>query len=470
MNMKTHLRAKEFTGEFVMKKKITSAIIAAVSAAVCITLTGCAGGEKEKTLQLSPEAAAEVAAQAMAANPGGAQAPEIQADEDAADAKEQQAAQAPAAYIDMPAQDEAGAAAPDQTVQEAGAPAPSVQERQYTSADYEAAGVNELNSVPIMMYHRIYDITNDETDYTGGNVDEDGYNRTWEAFENDLESYYAMGYRCMRLTDYIDGNIDVPFGYSPVILTFDDGRSETAIDGFDEDGNPIFKPHSALGVLEKIKKKYPDFNVTATFFLNEFIFDDIDSYEDKVKVLKWMVNNGYDIGNHTMDHPMLEDCTAEEIEYQVGGIYKMLEELIPGQYVNIVALPYGAPTNVQADPKYEKILSGTYDGMPYTTKATLLCSWTRQYSPFVTEWDPTYIRRIRAYDKENATSYYETLRVYSLCLHNKEQTANQLHVHRNTLLYRINRIVELFDLPVEESRTALYLMNCFQLLEAMGAC
>ena len=62
---------------------------------------------------------------------------------------------------------------------------------------YKNAGINELNSVPILMYHRIYDMKNSETSYTGGNVDKDGYNRTSEAFEADLRSYYEMGYRMM---------------------------------------------------------------------------------------------------------------------------------------------------------------------------------------------------------------------------------------------------------------------------------
>ena len=77
------------------------------------------------------------------------------------------------------------------------------------------------------------------------------------------------------------------------------------------------------------------------------------------------------------------------------------------------------------------------------------------------------LARIKEYDTENGTHYFETLRVYSLLLHNKEQTADRLHIHRNTLLYRINRIVELFDLPVEDAATALYLINSFQLLEML---
>jgi peptidoglycan/xylan/chitin deacetylase (PgdA/CDA1 family) len=266
-----------------------------------------------------------------------------------------------------------------------------------TAEEYRNAGVNELNSVPILMYHRIYGMTNSETQYTGGNVDKDGYNRTSEAFEADLRSYYQQGYRMMRLTDFVDGYIDVEFGYSPLILTFDDGIRDVVLEGWNDDGSPKFDPTCAIGILEKIKAEYPDFNVTATFFVNATLFG--NSEEDDRKVMKWMVDNGYDIGNHTRDHVKLGGLESDEIEKQVGALYKLLEDIIPGQYVNIIALPFGSPENISEDnPQYSKIFSGTYEGFSYTTKATLLCAWTRSYSPFVRDYDRTAIRRIRAYD------------------------------------------------------------------------
>ena len=271
----------------------------------------------------------------------------------------------------------------------------------YSAEEYRNAGVNELNSVPILMYHRIYDKTNAETSYTGGNVDKDGYNRTAEAFEADLRSFYQQGYRMMRLTDFVDGYIDVPFGYSPLILTFDDGIRDVVLLGWDADGTPLFDPTCAIGILEKIKAEYPDYNVTATFFVNSALFE--NGEENDRKVLKWMVDNGYDIGNHTRDHAKLGSCSAEEIETQVGYIYKLLEDIIPGQYVNIVALPYGSPESMPADkPQYNKIFEGTYEGFSYTSKASLLCAWTRSYSPFVRDYDHTAIRRIRGYDNNGS--------------------------------------------------------------------
>jgi len=374
--------------------KIIRIIICAVMTMSCILLAGCTE-ERKTSLQLAPDGIVGAAgADAQAGTPGDAGRNSENADQagnvqEAADQQNDNAAPAP---------NPAETLNPEQQDETADSPAPAKPAAKYTSADYEAAGVNELNSVPILMYHRIYNLTNDETDYTGGNVDADGYNRTYEAFAADLQMYYDMGYRCMRLSDYVDGYIDVPFGYAPVILTFDDGIRDVVVEGYEDDGTPIFDPTCAIGVLENFKKSHPDFNTTATFFVNSFLFEEIETKEENGRVMNWMIDNGYDIGNHTMDHPLLEDCTQDEIIYEVGGVYKILDEIIPGRYVNIVALPFGSPTSMEGDSKYDSIFSGTYEGTNYTSRAALLCGWTRAYSPFVTEWDITCIRRIRGYD------------------------------------------------------------------------
>ncbi|MBE6016174.1 MAG: hypothetical protein E7233_01010 [Lachnospiraceae bacterium] len=266
----------------------------------------------------------------------------------------------------------------------------------YRKEDYRAAGINEMGAVPILMYHRIYDMKNSETIYTGGNVDADGYNRTAEAFENDLENYYNWGYRCIRLKDFLDGNIYTEFGYSPLVITFDDGVRQARIDGFDENGDPIFSDNSALAILESFKEKHPDFNVTATFFLNAGLFE--NGEENDRKLLNWMIDHGYDIGNHTKTHPDLAELTEEEIEEEVGYMYSVLSDIIPGKYLDIVALPFGSPTDTSADSKFEKIFSGSYQGRHYTTSAALICGWTFESSCFSGEIDHTYVKRIRAYD------------------------------------------------------------------------
>ena len=218
---------------------------------------------------------------------------------------------------------------------------PPKEEKVLTEEDYKNNNVDELGEVPIMMYHGIHNKKSSETNYTGGNVDRDGYQRTSEAFANDLEFYYNSGYRMIRLTDYVDGNIDVELGKSPIILTFDDGlENAIKVIGLDSKGNIIIDPNSAVGILEDFKKKYPDYNVTATFFVNGGIFQQ-EEYNEKI--LKWLIDNGYDIGNHTYTHVNFSQVDSNKSIEEVGKLYELLDKIIPGKYVNIVALPFGSP-------------------------------------------------------------------------------------------------------------------------------
>lgn len=264
-----------------------------------------------------------------------------------------------------------------------------------TKEVYQEYKVNELGKVPIMMYHGIVNKNNDETEYTGGNVDKDGYTRTSEAFRNDLEFYYQNNYRMIRLNDYVEGKIDTELGKSPIILTFDDGNENNfKVLNKDESGNLEIDPNCAVGILEEYKKKYPDYNVTATFFLNSTLFNQNEYNED---ILNWLVNHGYDIGNHTMTHVNFTKVGIEQTQEEVGGIYQKLESIIPNKYVNIIALPFGSPYKKEHE-NYPYIINGTYNGIEYHTKASLRVGWEAEVSCFDKSFDPSFLKRIRAYD------------------------------------------------------------------------
>lgn len=263
------------------------------------------------------------------------------------------------------------------------------------SETYLEYKINEMGNIPIMMYHGIHDLKNSETSYIGGNVDKDGYQRTIEAFRNDLEKYYQEGYRMIRLTDYIDGIIDVEFGKSPIIITFDDGlENNIKVNGLDDKGNIIIDSNSAVGVLEEFKSKYPDYNVTATFFVNGNLFNQPE-YNDKI--LTWLINNGYDIGNHSMNHIDFTKVDTNKTQLEIGNLYKLLDSKISDKYVNIVALPFGSPYK-KSHNNFNYIIKGNVDGYSYETKATLRVGWEADYSPFDINFDPLLIKRIRAYD------------------------------------------------------------------------
>ena len=261
--------------------------------------------------------------------------------------------------------------------------------------EYKNKKVNELGKVPIMMYHGIRNKTSNSTGTIGGNVDKDGYNRTPEAFREDLEFYYQNGYRMIRLNDYVNGIIDVNLGYSPIILTFDDGNADNfKVISKNSDGTLNFDPNSAIGILEEFKKKYPDFQVTATFFLNSGLCNQKEYNED---IMKWLVNNGYDIGNHTTTHANFSTISTTKTQEVVGKMYQKLDQIIPNQYVKIVALPFGSPYS-RTHANYQYILNGEVDDYSYETIAALRVGWEPEVSCYDKTFNKTFLKRCRAYD------------------------------------------------------------------------
>ena len=259
----------------------------------------------------------------------------------------------------------------------------------------KADNINEIGKIPIMMYHGIREKTSTSTGTIGGNVDKDGYNRTPEAFRKDLEFYYENGYQMIRLEDYINGKINTEYGKSPIVLTFDDGNEDNIkVQGLDENGNIIIDPNSAVGILEEFKKNHPKTKVTATFFVNGGLFNQSQYNE---KILNFLVDNGYDVGNHTQYHLDIKKSTADKVQKEIAYVYDELERIIPNKYVKIIALPFGSPYSKENE-NFKYVLSTTYNEKTYETAAALRVGWEPEVSPFDKTFDKTFLKRCRAYD------------------------------------------------------------------------
>lgn len=269
--------------------------------------------------------------------------------------------------------------------------------------------VDELGEIPVMMYHAIKNRGKNDKVYIGGNVDEEGYNRTIDAFKQDLEMYYVNGYRMIRLIDYINGVIDVPYGKSPIVLTFDDANiTDIHVLGKDTNGELILDKDCTVAILEEFKKKYPDFNVTATFFIINNNFLQTQYIDD---IFKYLISHGYDIGNHTLDHGNLEKLSEFQVMYEVGGMYRYLKEKVGDNYVKIVALPKGNPVD-DKHPNYKFIINGVVDDFTYKTEGILKVGWKPNESPFSKKFNPYTIKRCRAYD--NNGKVYDIEMVFRL--------------------------------------------------------
>lgn len=60
------------------------------------------------------------------------------------------------------------------------------------------------------------------------------------------------------------------------------------------------------------------------------------------------------------------------------------------------------------------------------------------------QFEDTVLQTIRAHDAQHNTEYEKTLRTYLMNRQNPQETARQLFIHKNTVVYRVNRLKELF--------------------------
>lgn len=76
------------------------------------------------------------------------------------------------------------------------------------------------------------------------------------------------------------------------------------------------------------------------------------------------------------------------------------------------------------------------------------------------------ICEIKRYDKEHESDYFITLQAYLLNQQNYNKVAKKMHVHKNTIIYRLQRMSELFELDLKDCGTItdLYLSLFLDLL------
>ncbi len=73
------------------------------------------------------------------------------------------------------------------------------------------------------------------------------------------------------------------------------------------------------------------------------------------------------------------------------------------------------------------------------------------------------IYRLKEYDRRNHTDFYHTFEVYLQCERNYARTAAALHIHRNTLLYRVERISDLIETDLDDWEVRLHLILSMKL-------
>jgi peptidoglycan/xylan/chitin deacetylase (PgdA/CDA1 family) len=243
---------------------------------------------------------------------------------------------------------------------------------------------NELGRIMVLEYHKI--------DYP-----EERWTRTPENFRRDLETLYARGYRLTNLNAVLDRRIDVPAGTTPVVLTFDDS-SPGQFRYLDSSAGPAIDPKSAIGILEAFVKERPDFGRAGTFYVlpgaskpNKLF----NQPEHEGRKLRFLVERGYEIGNHTLWHANLAKYPEATVRNQLAEAQVWVQRHVPDYRFRSLALPHGA---------YPKDLTwalhGAAKGTSYRHDAIMMVAGGAAPSPFSPKFDPVRLPRIQAVERD----------------------------------------------------------------------
>lgn len=241
---------------------------------------------------------------------------------------------------------------------------------------------NEAGKVMVVMFHNFIE------SYKSGDKE---YTTTFNDFRNLLQELYDRGYRLISLSDYINNNIDVEAGCVPMVFTFDDGTSGQ-FNLVEENGKLVANKQSAVGIMEEFNKTHPDFGLKGTFYVNLGLktFEGEGTLEER---LKYLIDKGFEIGNHTLEHVKLKEITsAEKIQQQIGGNQKKMLELVPGYMMETFSLPYGLPSENLVN----YVIEGEYEGIKYKNKAIMEVGWDPNPSPVSKNFNPLSVHRVRA--------------------------------------------------------------------------
>jgi len=250
-----------------------------------------------------------------------------------------------------------------------------------TAERAKAIGANEMGLIPVLMYHLIEP---EETEWA----------RTPENFRSDIALLEKEGFWPINVRDLASGNIDIPAGKSPVVITFDD--SSMGQYHILEDGS--LDPDCAVGIIQA-EVEAGRWASRASFF--PLIDVDVSSREIfgqpelKREKLRSLVAWGYEVGSHTVTHLNLAKASRQEAVKQLAQSQQILEDLIGGGYsVTSLALPFG-----EYPASDDLIASGQYQDITYRYTAAVSTAGELCPSPFSNRFRALHIPRIRGSTK-----------------------------------------------------------------------
>ncbi|MFC5186315.1 polysaccharide deacetylase family protein [Actinomadura harenae] len=233
------------------------------------------------------------------------------------------------------------------------------------------AKANELGQVPVFMYHRIMKHPQASLD------------RSTRELYTELTRLARTGYYPITAAEFASGRLDVPLGRHPVVLTFDD--STPGQFSLDAQGNPA--PDTAVAIIQQVARENPGFRPVATFYCNADLFA---LGPRAAEGLRWLIQNGFEVANHTVTHPDLRTLSKSGVQKEIAGMEDKLVSLT-GRHTTTFAYPFGSIPHNRTWAQRE-------DGK-YSFQIVFLAGWKPSESPFDKVFDRWAATRIRSEGK-----------------------------------------------------------------------
>jgi peptidoglycan/xylan/chitin deacetylase (PgdA/CDA1 family) len=196
--------------------------------------------------------------------------------------------------------------------------------------------------VPVLTYHQL---APDTSEYSTG------HKVRVSDLRAQLDGLNRSGFTLVALNEWINGNVNVPAGRKPLVITMDDLFYNNQIT-LGPDGIPA--ADTAIGIFWQFGQEHPEFGFHLTLFadLGDKLYADYSKpdWEEKLaRAIAWCMDHGAPVYNHTYTHVRLDKTKPDGIksELHLNDLYlrELLtkidrQDLIPA-LGNMLALPYG---------------------------------------------------------------------------------------------------------------------------------
>jgi peptidoglycan/xylan/chitin deacetylase (PgdA/CDA1 family) len=256
---------------------------------------------------------------------------------------------------------------------------------------------NELGRVPVLEYHLV-------------GTENSRWTVTPERLRADLELLWSRGYRPVSLQELADRSFQLPAGTSPVVITFDDASPGQF--RYREEGAELsVDPASAVGVWLEFARTHPGWRNRAVFCVlsgaeaGRAFFGDRGIEGQKTewrhRKIAFLVEQGFEICNHTLWHATLSRFTDAQVQEQIARLQLAVDSASPGYRIRSFALPLGVwPKNRELARRGSWTDPSTGRRIEYRHDVVLRVAGGPARSPHDPEFDPLALPRVQVQGDE----------------------------------------------------------------------